>query len=306
MSFVCDRVAIYQKSCERMDELADCCVDLVVTSPPYWNSIDYDQHTTDPQAWYRTRKGGPYDEYLDWLTRCFKEVYRVLKAGGYCGVVIGTVLYEGRYYPLPYHFVGLMESIGYELEQDIIWHKVTGGAKRAGVTIQHPYPGYYKPNIMTEFILVFRKPGPPIYHNRTAEEKEQNRIAIDALFKHELANNIWHIAPVPPNTIDHPCPFPEEIPYRLILLYSYRGDLVLDPFAGSGTTLKVALHLGRRAVGYEVKEQYVKLAQKRILEPLNLRRLLVPRYETIDWVPHQLALVSGEVDEGEPMRGLGL
>jgi site-specific DNA-methyltransferase (adenine-specific) len=199
-----------------------------------------------------------------------------------------------------------MESIGYELEQDIIWHKVTGGAKRAGVTIQHPYPGYYKPNIMTEFILVFRKPGPPIYRNRTAEEKEQNRIAIDALFKHELANNIWHIAPVPPNTIDHPCPFPEEIPYRLILLYSYRGDLVLDPFAGSGTTLKVALHLGRRAVGYEVKEQYVKLARKRILEPLNLRRLLVPRYETIDWVPHQLALVSGEVDGGEPMRSLGL
>jgi site-specific DNA-methyltransferase (adenine-specific) len=273
-------------------------VDLVVTSPPYWNSIDYDQHTTDPQAWYRTRKGSPYDEYLDWLSHCFREVFRVLKAGGYCGVVIGTVLYEGRYYPLPYHFVGLMESLGYELEQDIVWHKVTGGAKRAGVTIQHPFPGYYKPNIMTEFIFVFRKPGPPIYRERTPEEREQSRIPIDDLFKHELANNIWHIAPVPPNTIDHPCPFPEEIPYRLILLYSYRGDLVLDPFAGSGTTLKVALHLGRRAVGYEVKEKYVQLARQRLKEPLNLRRLLIPRYETKIWMPHQPALL-GEMDDGD-------
>ncbi|GBC98231.1 Modification methylase DpnIIB [bacterium HR17] len=170
-------------------------------------------------------------------------------------------------------------------------------AKRAGVTIQHPYPGYYKPNIMTEFIFVFRKPGPPIYRNRTADEKELNRIPIDALFKHELANNIWHIAPVPPNAIDHPCPFPEEIPYRLILLYSYRGDLVLDPFAGSGTTLEVAVHLGRRAIGYEVKERYVKLAWQRVREPLNLRRLLLPHYETLAWTPQQLALI-GEGDVG--------
>ncbi len=283
-------IVIYHKSCEQMDELADGVVDLVITSPPYWNSIDYEMHTKDPQAWYRTRRGEPYEEYMDWLSRCFQEVFRVLKGGGYCCVVIGTVLYEGRYYPLPYHFVRLMEQIGYELEQDIIWHKVTGGAKRAGVTIQHPYPGYYKPNIMTEFILVFRKPGPAIYRDRTLEEKEANRIPIDMLFKHELANNIWHIAPVPPNYIDHPCPFPEEIPYRLILLYSYKGDLVLDPFAGSGTTLKVALHLGRRAVGYEVNEKYVDLAWQRVKEPLHLRRLLIPRYHTIEWIPGQQIL----------------
>lgn len=284
-------VAIYHKSCERMEELADGSVDLVVTSPPYWNSVDYDQHTKDPEAWYRTRKGTSYDEYLDWLTHCFREVFRVLKPGGYCGVVIGTVLYEGRYYPLPYHFVSVMENIGYGLEQDIIWHKVTGGVKRAGVTIQHPYPGYYKPNIMTEFILVFKKPGPAIYQ-RSTEEKEKSQIPIDDLFKHELANNVWHIAPVPPNAIAHPCPFPEEIPFRLILLYSYRGDLVLDPFMGSGTTLKVALHLGRRAVGYDVEERYVQLAKHRLQEPLNLRRLLIPYYQTKVWLPHQLPLLE--------------
>lgn len=281
-------VVIYQKSCEAMDELADGCVDLVVTSPPYWNSIDYAQHTTDPTQWYRTRQGGPYEEYRDWLRRCFREVARVLKPGGHCSVVIGTVLYKGEYYPLPYHFVGLMEDLGLALAQDIIWHKVTGGVKRAGVTIQNPYPGYYYPNLMTEFILVFRKPGPPLSQNRPETERERDRIPIDDLFKHELANNIWHIAPVPPNTLDHPCPFPEEIPYRLIRLYTYQGDLVLDPFAGSGTTLKVARHLGRRAVGYEVAETYVRRASARLREPLNLRRLLIPRYERRPWAPHHL------------------
>lgn len=283
-------IRIYHHSCEQMAEVQDASIDLVVTSPPYWNSIDYDRHTTDPEAWYRTRRGGPYEEYLDWLERCFREVYRTLRPGAHCAVVIGTVLLEGHYYPLPYHFVSLMERIGFELALDIIWHKVTGGLKRAGVTIQHPYPGYYNPNIMTEFILVFRKPGPPIYMQRTPNEKEANRIPIDRLFKNELANNIWHIAPVPPGQYDHPCPFPEEIPYRLITLYTYRGDTVLDPFLGSGTTLKVARHLGRNGVGYEVKADYIHLALRRIQEPLKMRALLVPRYERLPWKPDQPAL----------------
>jgi len=291
-------VQIYCRSCERMDEVPDGSVALVVTSPPYWNSIDYDQHTADPEAWYRTRNGGPYEEYLEWLERCFREVYRKVLPGGHCAVVLGTVLYEGHYYPLPYHFVGLMERIGFGLALDIIWHKVTGGLKRAGVTIQHPFPGYYHPNIMTEFILVFRKPGPPIYTSRSREEKEAHRIPIDPLFKHELANNIWHIAPVPPGQYDHPCPFPEEIPYRLITLYTYRGDTVLDPFLGSGTTLKVARHLGRHGIGYEVQEAYVRLAWKRIAEPLNLRALLIPRYERLPWSPDQPALFD-PAEEGE-------
>lgn len=272
---------LFHKSCERMDEIADGSVDLVVTSPPYWNAIDYEQHVSDPEKWYRTRRGEPYEEYLDWLKTCFAETFRKQKPGGFCAVVIGTVLFNGRQYPVPQHLVVLMEEIGYEFHQEIVWHKVTGGVKRAGVTIQHPYPGYYHPNIMTESILVFRKPGPKIYEGRSQAEKERNRINIDTIFTNEIANDVWHIAPVPPNYLPHPCPFPEEIPYRLILLYSYIGDLVLDPFLGIGTTAKVAKALGRHYAGYEVQEKYLAVASERLDEPLHLREQLIARFEKV-------------------------
>ncbi len=272
---------LYCKSCERMDELADGTVDLVVTSPPYWNAIDYDQHVEDPSAWYRTRRGTEYEEYLAFMERCFREILRVQKPGGFCAVVIGTVLQNGRQYPVPQDFTVMMERIGYVFHEHIVWHKVTGGVKRAGVTIQKPFPGYFNPNIMTESILVFRKPGPKIFENRTESEKEESRYEIDDIFTREIANNVWHIAPVPPNHLPHPCPFPEEIPYRLIRLYSYVGDLVLDPFLGIGTTAKVARALRRRCAGYEVHETYLEIARKRLTEPLHLREQLIARFEKL-------------------------
>ena len=99
----------------------------------------------------------------------------------------------------------------------------------------------------------------------------------------DVANNVWHIAPVPPGTIDHPCPFPEEIPHRLITLYSHISDVVLDPFVGSGQTMKVAHHLGRRWVGYDIIQRYVDYANRRILEPLKVRpQQLVAQFQKID------------------------
>ncbi len=105
----------------------------------------------------------------------------------------------------------------------------------------------------------------------------------------DVANNLWHIAPVPPNIIEHPAPYPEEIPYRLIRLYSYPGDLILDPFVGSGQTLKVARHLERSYVGYEIIEKYVELAKRRIEEPLSIR-------------PEQLIAVFDKIPLDEPIR----
>lgn len=287
--------AILQHSAEDLSPLADESVALTVTSPPYWNAIDYDVHTSSKDAWYRTRKYGngykDYDQYINWLEKIFRPLLAKTRPGGYCAVVIGTVLMNGDHYPLPFDFTARMVQWGWLFHQDIVWHKVTGGVKRAGSFIQRPFPGYFYPNIMTEYILVFRKDGPAIYAERTNGEKETNRVDIDDLFTKELANNVWHIAPVPPGHLDHPCPFPEEIPFRLMLLYSYPGDLVFDPFNGSGQTTKVARHLGRHFLGLDVEPKYVQYAKDRLKEPLAIREeQLVAVFEKIEHASKRHAL----------------
>ena len=267
--------AIFHKSSENMDELPDGCVTLTVTSPPYWNAIDYDRHSRNPDEYYRTRRYAvgysEYEEYLAWFGRISGEVLRVTRPGGFYAVVIGTILLEGKHYPAPFDVTGMLFRNGWDFHQDFVWHKVIGGVKRAGVFIQNPYPGYFYPNIMTEYILVFRKPGPSIFEGKSAEEKERAKVETERLFTNEISNTVWHVAPVPPGFLDHPCPFPEEIPFRLISLYSYPGDLVLDPFCGSGQTLKVARYLGRRYVGYDISEEYVRLSRSRVLEEPGIR-----------------------------------
>jgi site-specific DNA-methyltransferase (adenine-specific) len=282
---------IYAHTSEQMNELPDNSVALTVTSPPYWNAIDYDIHANDKNQHYRTRKYSEgfveYEEYFQWLEIIFDEVYRVTKPGGFCAIVIGTVLMNGKHFPVPFDLISRLTKRNWEFHQDIIWHKCTAGVKRAGVSIQKPYPGYFYPNIMTEYILVFRKPGNPIYQARTEDEKKKAAYPINRLFTMDIANNIWHIAPVPPDYIDHPAPYPEEIPYRLIKMYSYPDELVLDPFSGSGQTLKVAKSLGRRFVGYEIIAKYVELSKRRVNEYLGVR-------------PQQLIAVFEKIELDEP------
>ncbi len=277
---------IYHASCEDLSALEDDSVALTATSPPYWNAIDYDLHEKDSSQWYRTRKYAigykEYEEYLDWVTRIFGGVLTKTRPGGFCAIVIGTVLFDGRHYPVPFDLTHRLAHAGWAFHQDIVWHKVTGGVKRAGVTIQKPYPGYFYPNIMTEYILVFRKPGDANHRGRGRAEREAARIPINRVFTMDVANSVWHVAPVPPGHLDHPCPFPEEIPYRLIQLYSYPGDLILDPFAGSGQTLKVAKHLERHFVGYETVKKYVEYARRRLGEPLAVRpQQLIATFESV-------------------------
>jgi len=285
---------IFSHSCETMNELSDGSVALTVTSPPYWNAIDYDIHASDKRQHYRTRAYAngysAYADYLDWLERIFGEVLRVTKPGGLCAIVIGTVLWDGTHYAVPFDLTSRLTGTGWEFHQDIIWHKCTAGVKRAGVTIQKPYPGYFYPNIMTEYILVFRKPGPSIYKDRSPNEKEEAKFPINRLFTMDTANNIWHIAPVPPDLLDHPCPFPEEIPYRLITMYSYPGDVVLDPFVGSGQTTKVAKWLNRQWVGHELIPKYARLVTDRLKEPLSIR-------------PQQLIAVFEKIGLNDPVGG---
>lgn len=264
----------YCQSSERMRQVGDATIALTVTSPPYWDAIDYDLHSAgDNAVWHRQRRyarfGGSYEEWLLKNRRVFGEVFRATLEGGFCALVIGTLLKDGRHYPAPFELMGEMLKIGWNFHQDIIWNKVTGGVKRAGVFIQHPKPGYYYPNIMTEYILVFRK-------GEVKRRGGEQALPIDEVFKRDIANNIWHIAPVRPGAINHPCPYPDEIVRRLCLLYSLPGDELLDPFLGSGQTARVALRHGRRIVGYDLEQEYIELSVKRLKDTHRRKYHLLP------------------------------
>ncbi len=252
-------------------------VALTVTSPPYHNAINYQEHQ-DADGWYRGTVTTSLEEWIEDMRKVFSEVYRVTKPGGFCCIVIGNEIIENKN-KLPLPALLLVEltkkEIGWNFFEEIIWNKVTGGKKRFRVTVQHPYPTYYYPNIMHEQILILRKLP---FHNI---KDKKSKLIINDLMKKEIANSVWHIAPMPPSYRKfHPAAFPEEIPYRLIQLYSNVGDLVLDPFVGSGQTTKMARFLNRKYVGVDKSPKYVKIAQKRTLEKPSLRKLqLVPNWK---------------------------
>lgn len=246
-------------------------VQLTITSPPYRNAIDYDMHVSGSGGYYRGKLKLDTNDYLDDMAEIFGDrVYRITKEGGYCCIVIANEVVNGTILPLPHMLLSrLVQPFGmWNLHEEIIWHKVTGGTNRYGSFVINPYPKYYRANIMHEFILILRKGD--VNSGRT-----QRRDALPVTHEEwtkEIANSVWHIAPVPPGYIDHPCPFPEEIPYRLMKLYSYENDTILDPFNGSGQTTKVAHRFGRRYVGIDTVNEYVELAKMRIAsEPLHIR-----------------------------------
>jgi len=250
---------------------------LTVTSPPYHNAINYQEHQVS-ENWYRGTLGISLDSWLDEMTQVFSQVYQVTKPGGLCCIVIGNeIIEEKNKLPLPaLLLVELTKNeAGWKFFEEIIWNKVTGGKKRFRVTVQHPYPTYYYPNMMHEQIIILRKLP---FDNK---KDRKSRLLINDLMKKEVANSVWHIAPVPPSYRRfHPAAFPEEIPYRLIQLYSNVGDLVLDPFVGSGQTTKMARFLKRKYIGIDKSAKYVKIALKRTVEPPALRKMqLVPNWK---------------------------
>jgi len=252
-------------------------VKLTVTSPPYHNAIDYEKHI-EKRGWYRGNLEATLEEYLSQMVAAFSEVLRVTCESGFCCIVIGNELSNGSMIPLPHLLTeSLCKPHGeWNFHEEIIWNKVTGGLDRFGVTIQRPFPTYYRANVMHEHILVFRK------GKLNHQKDKDSRLTIDEVMKKDTSNSVWNIAPVPPRFIDHPCPFPEEVPLRLISLYSNRGDLVLDPFVGSGQTGKVAKHLGRKFVGFDIQKTYARLAKSRIEnQKVHLRDQLVAKWEKI-------------------------
>lgn len=251
-----------------MREVQDNSIGLVITSPPYYNT-PYDFPDLFPS----------YDDYLNLLKNVGKEIFRVLEDGRVSAFVIGDVRIDGKLYPIVADLIKIMQNLGFEYQERIIWKKsdiYIKISKRSGNIIQHPYPLYYYPDNIYEEIVIFKKPGKFIPRN-----KEESKIDLNEFQKEKWYLNIWEIPNVLPNNkyTKYTAPFPEELVRRIILLYSYVGDTVLDPFAGSGTTLKVAYELGRNAIGYEIDLELKHI----ILERIGINALFErPQIEIIE------------------------
>jgi len=230
---------------ENMKELPDNSVHLMITSPPYNVSKEYDEDLS-------------LKEYLQLLENVFKETYRVLVNGGRACINVANL---GRkpYIPLSDYISKMMIDIGFNMRGEIIWNKA---ASASPSTAWGSWQSASNPILrdIHEYILVFSKGD-----YKREKGKKENTISKEQFM--EWTKSIWTINAESAKKIGHPAPFPEELPYRLIQLYSFKGDIVLDPFMGSGTTAVAALKTDRKFVGYDISKEYIALAEKRV-EPL--------------------------------------
>lgn len=234
---------LYCKSSERMDEIPDDSIHLMITSPPYNVGKEYDNDLT-------------LDEYLDLLTAVFREMHRKLVTGGRACINIANI---GRkpYIPLHAMVIEIMLDLGFLMRGEIIWDKSAsaGGSCAWGswMSASNPVLRDYH-----EYILVFSKDS----YSKNKKQEKRDTIGHDDFI--QWTQSVWKFPAVNAKKIGHPAPFPVELPHRLINLYSYEGDVVLDPFCGSGSTCIAAIRNNRRYIGYDIKEEYIELSKRRI------------------------------------------
>jgi len=245
-------------SSENMSELADKSIHLVVTSPPYFNApFDY------PDL-FKT-----YDDFLKMIRNVAKELKRVLDDGRIACFVCDDTLINGSKFPVVADITRIFFEEGFKYRDKIIWVKPEGYiriSRRSGVMLQHPYPMYFYPDNLQETILIFQN-GTFDYSKIPDEVKEQSKVNMEEWNKEKWFLTVWRITNVLPfeNRLEKGiAAFPDEIAYRLIKLFSYKGETVLDPFMGSGTTLKVALNLNREAIGYELDRELLDCVKEKI------------------------------------------
>jgi len=235
---------IFCKTSEKMEELPDNCVHLMVTSPPYNVGKEYDENLT-------------LNEYRGFLRRVWMEVKRVLVPGG--RVCINNAnLGRKPYIPLHAFIVEDMLDLGFLMRGEIIWNKASSGSPS---TAWGSWLSAKNPTLrdIHEYILVFSK-------GMFSREGVKRKSTITKEEFLEFTKSVWTFAAEPATKIGHPAPFPIELPYRLIQLYTFEGEVVLDPFIGSGQAALAAIKTHRHYVGYDINEAYVKLAEKRIKE----------------------------------------
>jgi len=243
----------------QMIELEDRSVDLVVTSPPYWQLKDYG---TENQIGYNNS----YEDYINNLNLVWKESYRVLNNGCRLCVNIGDqfarAVYYGRYKVIPIRteIIKFCEAIGFDYMGAVIWQKkttsnTTGGASLMG---SYPTPRNGIVSIDYEFILLFKKLGTPI--NPSRDLKEQSKMTKEEWKKYFAGH--WNFGGTKQD--GHIAMFPEELPKRLIKMFSFVGDTVLDPFLGSGTTSLAAKKLNRNSIGYELNADFIPFIKRKL------------------------------------------
>ena len=232
---------IFNKSSEDMNELVDNCVSLTVTSPPYNIGKDSDLELND-------------EEYWKMINKVFSETYRVTKSGGRLVVNVANL---GRkpYIPFSKYFTEALNEIGFIMRGEIIWQKSKGAnanfAWGSWLSASNPVI-----RDIHEYCLVFSK------DSMKNSSGGKSTIEKDEFMESTLS--IWNITPEKAKKIGHPAPFPVELPKKFINLYSFKDDLILDPFIGSGTTAVASKLLKRKYVGYEINKNYIKIANNRL------------------------------------------
>lgn len=234
---------IFCKSSENMEELPDNSVHLMVTSPPYNVGKEYDEDLT-------------LDGYREFLRSVWREVYRVLVPGGRACTNIANL---GRkpYIPLHTFIIEDMLELGFLMRGEIIWNKASSSSPS---TAWGSWLSAANPTLrdVHEYILVFSKGA----FARRKPANRNNTVSREEFL--EFTRSVWTFPAEQAKGVGHPAPFPVELPYRLIQLYTYEGEVVLDPFMGSGQTGVAAIKTKRHYVGYDINEEYVRLAESRI------------------------------------------
>ena len=246
---------IIASSCENMKDIPNNSLHLMITSPPYNVSKEYDNDLS-------------LNEYLNLLKNCFAETYRVLVDGGRACINIANI---GRkpYIPLSDYVSKIMIEIGFNMRGEIIWNKSAG----AGIsTAWGSFQSASNPILrdVHEYILIFSKGNYKRERDKEEKELRKNNITKEEFI--EWTKSVWIMNTESAKRIGHPAPFPEELPNRLIKLFSFTNDIVIDPFMGSGTTAIAAIKNNRNFVGYEINKEYINLANNRIL---NLKEKII-------------------------------
>lgn len=270
---------LYHADARDLSFIKDNGVHLILTSPPYFNLKEY-------------RKGqnqlgiiDDYQQFVDELEKVWKECYRILVPGGRIVCVVGDVCLSrrkyGRHAVMPLHsdIAVSCRRIGFDNLNPILWHKISNAAYEANTNssiLGKPYePNAIIKNDM-EYILMERKPGG--YRKPTEKQREESRID-----KEDFQNwfsQIWEM-PGASTRNGHPAPFPLELATRLVKMFSFVGDTVLDPFSGSGTTMLAAINTNRNSIGVETEEYYCRSTIRRLDANRNLFSAYKVTYEDL-------------------------